>query len=395
MNRNKMNLQLFAVDTKTTKDADLAKVRDVDFAERFTSGVETLMKMLGITRKIEKKAGEVLKVYKVTGTLEDGEVAEGEVIPLSKYQTTYTPIGEATLKKWRKVTTAEAISDKGYGQAVNDTNDKMLRHIQQGIRKDFVDFLGTGTGSANGNSLQAAIAQTWGQMQVLFEDTAVQVVHLINPLDIADYLATAQITTQTAFGMSYVENFLGMGTLILASDVPKGRIYSTAAENIVLYYIPVTSADMAQAFDLTADATGLIGIHTGPTYDNLSAETVAASGVGLFAEKLDGIVVGTINGASSADDGLDNLSVSSVASTATSGNTKITVTPALTSGNSYKYKVADNAKLPAYGQSVKTWTAWDGTSEIAAATGKEICVVECDAQYRAVKGGIATVTAKS
>ena len=44
---------------------------------------------------------------------------------------------------------------------------------------------------------------------------------------------------------------------------------------------------------------------------------------------------------------------------------------------------------------MKTWQAWDGTSEIAAATGKEICVVECDAQYRAVKGGIATVTAKS
>ena len=35
-------------------------------------------------------------------------------------------------------------------------------------------------------------------------------------------------------------------------------------------------------------------VDTGPTYDNLSAETVAASGVGLFAEKLDGIVIGTI-----------------------------------------------------------------------------------------------------
>lgn len=293
----KMNLQIFAVDENTIMAADLAKVRDVDFAERFSAGIETLMKMLGVARKIEKKAGEVLKVYKVTGTLEDGAVAEGEIIPLSKYQTTYEPIGEAVLKKWRKVTTAEAISEKGYGQAVNDTNDKMLRHIQNGIRSQFVTFLGTGTGVASGATLQAAIAQTWGQMQVLYEDTAVQAVHFVNPLDIADYLATAQISTQTAFGFSYVENFLGMGTVIMASDVPKGKVYSTAAENIVVYYIPVTSADMAQAFALTADATGLIGIHTGPTYDNLSAETVAASGVGLFAEKLDGIVVGSITGA--------------------------------------------------------------------------------------------------
>lgn len=296
----KFDLQLFAVDAKTVKEADLAKVRDVDFTERFSKGIDTLMAMLGVTRKQEKRAGEVLKVYKATGTLESGVVAEGEVIPLSKYQTTYEAIGEAVLNKWRKVTTAEAISSKGYGQAVNDTNDKMLKDIQKGVRTSFVNFLATGTGKAAGTGLQATLAQAWGQLQVLFEDTSVQSVYFMNPLDVADYLGGAQISTQTAFGMSYIENFLGLGTVILASDVPKGKLYATAAENIVLYYIPVTSADMAQAFDLTSDATGLIGIHTGPTYDNLSAETVAASGVGLFAEKLDGIVVGTINPATGA-----------------------------------------------------------------------------------------------
>jgi len=299
---NKMNLQIFAVDAKTVKAEDLKKVRDVDFTQRFVAGIETLMKMLGVTRKIEMKAGETLKVYKVTGTLENGTVAEGEVIPLSKYQTEYTAIGTAELKKWRKVTTAEAISKKGYGQAVNETNEKMLKDTQKGIRKDFVTFVGTGTGKATGEGLQAAMAQVWGQMQVLYEDTAIETVYFMNPLDVADYLGKAQISTQTAFGMSYIQNFLGMGTAILASDIPKGKIYATAAENIVLYYIPVTSADMAQAFDLTADSTGLIGIHTGPTYDNLSAETVAASGVGLFAENLGGIVVGSITAPAAAAD---------------------------------------------------------------------------------------------
>lgn len=286
-----------AVDEKTIMAADLAKARDVDFAERFSAGIETLNKMLGVTRKIEKKAGEVLKVYKVTGTLEDGSVAEGEIIPLSKYQTTYEPIGEAVLKKWRKETTAEAISEKGYGQAVNDTNERMIKDIQKGIRSSFVSFLGTGTGTASGANLQATIAQTWGQMQVLFEDTAVEAVHFLNPLDVADYLAGAQISTQTAFGMSYVENFLGMGKAILAADIPKGKVYTTAAENIVCYYIPVTSGDMDEAFHMTADATGLIGVYTKADHDNLTCRTTAASGVGLFAEKLDGIVVGTIAGA--------------------------------------------------------------------------------------------------
>ena len=295
----KLNLQLFA-DANTIKEADLAKVRDVDFTERFSTGIETLMKMLGVTRKIEKKAGETLKVYKVTGTLENGAVAEGEIVPLSKYETSYVPIGEAVLNKWRKVTTAEAISSKGYAQAVNDTNEKMLKDIQKGVRTKFVSFLGTGTGAAAGVGLQAAMAQVWGKMQVLFEDTSIEVVYFMNPLDVADYLGKAQISTQTAFGMTYIENFLGMGKAILASDVPQGKIYATAAENIVLYYIPVTSGDMGQAFNLTSDATGLIGIHTQADYDDFTAKTAAACGVGLFAEKLDGIVVGTINAATGA-----------------------------------------------------------------------------------------------
>ncbi|MGL4284569.1 MAG: cadherin-like beta sandwich domain-containing protein [Eubacterium aggregans] len=296
---------------KMIKAADLAKVRDVDFTERFTVGIQTLMKMLGITSKLEKKAGEVLKVYKVARTLEDGTVAEGEVIPLSKYKTTYEPIGEAKLKKWRKQTTAEAISDKGYGQAVNDTNAKMLKDIQKGIRTKFVNYLATGTGTATGVGLQAAMAQVWGQLQVLWEDTSVEVVYFMNPLDVADYLGKAQVSTQTAFGMSYIENFLGMGTAILAADIPKGKIYATAADNVVLYYIPVTSSDMAQAFNLTADATGLIGIHTDSIYNNVTVETVALSGVGLFAENLAGIVVGSITDAVQPDTTLASLSIGS------------------------------------------------------------------------------------
>ena len=157
--------------------------------------------------------------------------------------------------------------------------------------------MATGTAEVTGSGLQATLAQAWGKLQVLFEDTSIQSVYFINPMDAADYLGSAQISTQTAFGLSYIENFLGMGTAIMCSDVPKGKIYATASDNIVLYFINVTAADMAQAFDLTSDETGLIGIHTGPTYDNLSAETVVASGVGLFAENLGGIVVGTISAA--------------------------------------------------------------------------------------------------
>ena len=43
---------------------------------------------------------------------------------------------------------------------------------------------------------------------------------------------------------------------------------------------------------------------------------------------------------------------------------------------------------------LETYATWDGISEIEAITGKEIMIIECDPNYRAVKAGITTVTAK-
>lgn len=138
------------------------------------------------------------------------------------------------------------------------------------------------------------------------------------------------------------------------------------------------------------------GINTARTIESEDFDGVALQGAGkagefILPDNKKAVCKVLLN----SEYGLDNLTVTSAASSTTSGKTKITVSPALTSGNSYKYKVADNAVLPAAGQSVKGWTAWNGTDEITAATGKEICVVECDSTYRALKAGVATVTAKA
>lgn len=283
-----------AVDPKLIKKADLARVREIDFTLMFTESLRKLTEALGVTRKVAKQAGTVLKTYKATGALEDGAVAEGETIPLSKYTTEAVNYGEITLKKWRKATSAEAIIERGYDQAVGMTTARMLKDVQKGIRKDFFTFLGTGTGTATGAGLQAALAQTWGKLQTLFEDDDIQVAYFINPLDIAGYLATATITTQTAFGMTYIEDFLGMGKVFMNSSVPKGTIYSTAQDNLVLYYVPVNGADLNEAFSFTSDETGYIGIHEEPDYTNMTASDTVVNGMTLFAERLDGVVKTTI-----------------------------------------------------------------------------------------------------
>lgn len=95
------------------------------------------------------------------------------------------------------------------------------------------------------------------------------------------------------------------------------------------------------------------------------------------------------NGGSQSE--LDTLTVTSATGT-NSGDTKITVEPSKAEGNSYKYKVDDSETSVTYGQNVKKWSAWDGTADITAATGKTITVVECDSAYKALKAGSATVT---
>lgn len=283
-----------AAEVNLIKKADLARAREIEFTYNFSENVRKLMEVLGVTRKIAKQAGTVLKAYKAVGTLEDGAVAEGDTIPLSKYKTEPVSFGEITLKKWRKATSAEAIVERGYDQAVEMTTDRMLRDVQKAIRADLFGFLATGTGVASGADFQAVLAQAWGQLQVKYEDDAIQAVYFVNPLDIADYLAEASITTQTAFGMTYVEDFLGLGTVIMNASVPKGKVYATAKENIVLYYIPVNGADLGEAFDFTSDETGYIGIHETPDYTNMTASDTVVNGMVFFAERIDGVVVGTI-----------------------------------------------------------------------------------------------------
>ena len=284
-----------AAEANLITKSDLARAREVDVVLQFTGSVKKLIEALGITRKIAKQAGSMIKSYKATGTLQDGTVAEGDTIPLSKYEVEAVAYKEITLKKWRKATSAEAIIERGYDQAVDMTTDRMVKDVQAAIRKDFFTFMLTGTGSATGTGLQATLAKVWGQLQVKFEDDEIEAAYFLNPLDVADYLATANITTQEAFGMTYIENFMGLGTVFLNSSVTQGKVIATAKENIILYYVPVNGADLNEAFNFTTDETGYIGIHEEPDYSNMTASDTVVNGMSLSAERLDGVVVGTIS----------------------------------------------------------------------------------------------------
>lgn len=277
---------------------EMAKVREIDFVQQFThNSLGKLLEVLGVTRKIPMMEGTTMYVYTTTGTLESGVVAEGDIIPLSKYETSKKPVGEITLNKWRKAVSAEAIMKSGYNNAVGDTDNALLGDVQKGVRTKFFNFINgevTGSSTATGVGLQKALAEAWGQLQVKFEDDTAQAVYFVNPTDVSKYLGNANITVQSAFGMNYIEDFLGLGTVIMSARITAGTFVATAKENLILYYLTM-NGDVANSFNLTADELGLIGIKSGyQNEERAQIESLVMSGIQLMVEYSAGVVKGTI-----------------------------------------------------------------------------------------------------
>lgn len=373
------------------------KAREIDFVTRFERNWEHLREILGIMRPIKKQPGAVLKSKYAEGTLQSGKVAEGEEIPYSKFVVKEKPYAEMTIEKYAKAVSIEAIKDHGYENAVQMTDDEFLFQLQTNVTERFYNYLKTGTLSFTETTFQMALAMAKGRVENKFKQmhrNVTGVVGFVNILDVYEYIGAAGISIQNQFGFQYVKDFLGFNTIFLLSDseIPRGTVIATPAENIVLYYVDPNESDFAKAglVYTVSGETNLIGFHTQGNYHTAVSESFAIMGLTLFAEYIDAVAVGAIDTTQT----LGTLTVNSAAGSK-SGDTKVTITPAkANAGNAYKYKVASSETAVDYGQNVKNWSAWDGESDITAATGQVITVVECDSTYKALSAGHATVTAK-
>jgi hypothetical protein len=383
-----------------TKTSDIqSTARVIDFVTRFARNWEHLREILGIMRPIRKEPGSVLKSKTASVTLQSGTVGEGEEIPYSKATVVETPYEEMTVEKYAKAVSIESIKTYGYDVAVGMTDDAFLYELQDNVTRRFYSYLNTGTLTSSETTWQRALAMAKGRVINKFKQihrTVTNVVGFVNVLDLYDYLGDANITIQTAFGFQYVQNFMGFSTVFLLSDeeIQRGRVIATPVENIVLYYVDPSTSDFARAgLVYTTDGeTNLIGFHVEGNYHTAVSESFAIMGMTLFAEYKDAIAVIDVDSTPT----LGNLTIVSAAGTE-SGTTKLTVTPGKESTNNvYKYKTdPTNAPTVTYGQNVRTWSTWDGTSDITATTGHKITVVEADGTYKALNAGNATVTAQT
>ena len=372
--------------------------REIDFVTRFERNWQHLRDILGIMRPIKKQPGAVLKSKYAEGTLQSGNVGEGEEIPYSKFTVKEKTYAEMTIEKYAKAVSIEAIKDHGYENAVQMTDDEFLFQLQTNVTSRFYDYLKTGTLTSTETTFQMALAMAKGRVENRFKQmhrNVTGVVGFVNILDVYEYLGAAEITIQNQFGFQYMKDFMGFNTIFLLSDseIPRGQVIATPVENIVLYYVDPNESDFARAglVYTVSGETNLIGFHTQGNYHTAVSEAFAVMGLTLFAEYIDAIAVITIDDTPT----LGTLTVNSVAGT-TSGDTKITVNPTKENANNvYKYKVATEAVTVGYGQNLRNWSTWDGKSDITAANGQKITVVECDGTYKALNAGSANVTARS
>lgn len=274
--------------------------REVDFVTRFGDNWEALRNIMGIMRPIRKAPGTSLKSYTASVALESGNVDPGEVIPYSKATIVQASKADLSIEKYAKAVPIEDVNKYGAEIAVEKSDDAFLTQLQNAVLSKFYTFLNTGTlAPASGVTVadwQDALAKAQGLVLNKFADMqkdVTAVVGFANILDAYDYLGAADITVQTAFGLTYIKDFLGYSTLFLlpARFIARGTVIATPVENVDLYYIDPGDSEFAKlGLDYTTQGeTNLIGFHAQGNYSTAVGESYALMGMALWAEYLDGI----------------------------------------------------------------------------------------------------------
>lgn len=295
------NLQLFAAPDNMTGKAQIAvTAREIDFATSFGRNLQALLDVVGISRPIRKTNGSTLKTKTASGTLQSGTVAEGDEIPLSQYTVEEKEWATISIEKYRKGVSLEAIADKGYDAAVQMTDDEFKADLQNVVMDKFYTQLKAGTLTSTETTWQMAVAMAIGKVSDKFKKmhrTPTGTVVFVNTLDVYKYVGAAEITLQTAFGMQYVQNFLGADVVFITSEIDEGTVIATPLNNLVAYYVDPADSEFVKAgLSYTTDpATSFIGYHIQGTYERAISDMFAIMGVTIFAEYLDAIAKITVS----------------------------------------------------------------------------------------------------
>lgn len=294
-NLNYMTLY-FEVQENTNISTDLEPAVTAEHVDRLTDNINTLVEVMGISDPMPMAAGSTIKRYKTTVTKGGKQAEEGDIIPLSKVERKEADPIVLELNTYRKLTTAQAIQRVGVERALVKTDGALVREVQKDIRNAFFATLTAegSTAAKAGANLQDAMAQCWAGVAKYFDDVdAGGSIAFISPDDLADYQGTHQITTEEAFGLRYLVNFMNFDVVFTTPRIPAGAVYGTVANNLNVAYIP-QNGEVGDAFQMTADESGLVGMTHSRADDRASIQTLIMSGVTFYTEDASGVIKSTI-----------------------------------------------------------------------------------------------------
>lgn len=377
--------------------------REQDFVSVFNLNWEALRQIMGIMRPIRKAPGTTLVSYTASVTLESGDVEPGEVIPYSKATVVKSGMADLTIKKYAKAVPIEDVEKYGAAIAIEKSDEAFRNQLQNNVLADFYTFLNTGSLTNTQTSWQMALSMARGLVIDKFNKmrrTVTNVIGFANVLDAYKYIGGANITVQTAFGISYVENFMGYSTLFLLSapDITEGTVIACPVENIDLYYIDPGDSEFARLGlnYTTAGETNLIGFHAEGNYTTAVGETFALMGMKLWAEYLDGIAVVTVVDATAS---IGSVTGFSTAAGSAVGKSVLTVPDPTVGGGKYYFKsqASTAPAAPTYlAQFDATgWTEVVDEMEVTATNAHKYRVVEVNGSGQAIATADGTVTAKT
>ena len=275
------------------------EARRADFVTAFAQNWNALREIMGVSRPIKKQPGTVLKSYKATLTLEDGKVAEGAKIPLSKAKVEEVAHADLTIEKYGKAITIEDVNKYGAEVAIEMTDEAFRNELLGKILSEFYEFALTGTLKPEGaTDFQMGVALAIGAVKNKFKSMrkdATRVTVYVNTMDAYRYLGAAELTVQNAFGVDYVKNFLGAETMVFAGDedIPSGTIVAIPQANMIDYYAdPSDSAYAKMGLKYTVDPdVPMLGFAIEGDYSTATGNNWAIMGHKLWAEYLDAIAV--------------------------------------------------------------------------------------------------------
>lgn len=241
--------------------------------------------------------------YSAPGSSAGKTYVEGDLIARSNFKVSRVPLGEVNFIPYALTVTAQAIQRGGIQNAVTKVVQKAYRQLRGDSVADLFGWLNAFTGATPA----APESGTWNLQQMLAHtdetllntmetanESDTDIIHFVNRSDAYGYLAEATITTQDLFGLTYLENFLGVNKVFLTNKVTQGTVVATPVSNIKIYGIDYgTLADTG--LDYVTSDFGLIGLASKPDFDHAGISVYPVRSMTILPEKEQFVVRGAAN----------------------------------------------------------------------------------------------------